>query len=1159
VANEPVLVKAVEPPAWRIVSTTAPTNIPTHDVQRVTVKATAGELYFIAGANFFGPVSVNLSSAELQGQLEAVLGAGNVEVTGGPGDAGGTNPYVVTFTGALEGQEVELAVFALLPNPATESVEVTPVTKPGGTLELTAINVGADTDGSTVTVNDVLPSKLAGTTASGYEKYLAGGVSSEGKGEHAIPCTSTPPTFTCTFTGVMATGDALHVKVPVSVQPGGSPSAVNAASVSGGNAEHPVSISAPVTLSDTPAVFGVAPGSTVVATSTRQAGAHPNVTTSFTMSTLRSEVPSGSLKDVRADLPPGLVGNTVGMPRCAAAKVFLAECPRDTIVGIATVNIGTLGIFDTPVYNIAPSPGEPAAFLFSAIIIPVRLDTSVLSDGDYAVRVTAANLSEAAPILSTSVTIWGVPADHQGPGPINVFTFENNPGALGGPSTGATRIPLLTNPTQCSSPLTGRVEVDEWGAQGVFSGESSPMGWLTGCGRLDSSGSMSMLPDTLEAGSPAGYAFGLHVPQGNDPDALSQSTVKRVVTALPMGTVISPSAAWGLQACSEEQFYGPAAERGLERPALPGGCPRESQVGTLEIRTPALALPLTGDVYLAKPDCGPCSPEDAQDGRMVRLYAQVVGEGESGIVVKLEGRASVNQQTGQVTATFDNDPPLPFSDLKLTLGGGSRATLANPRVCGPVSTSLDLTPWTNPFTTDFTALSAFEINQGCIAPQFNPSFVAGTTNIQAGEYSPFTLSFGRSDRDQILNGLQMQLPPGMLGSLANVPLCKEPQAAEGTCSEQSLIGHTQVLTGPGGTPFLVSGGKVFLTESYKGAPFGLSIVVPAVAGPYTLSGTTGHGTVVVRAAINIDPHRVTLTVTSDPLPTILDGIPLQLKAVNVTIDRPQFTLNPTSCAKMGITGRLTSKESPGVAISSPFQVTNCAGLGFKPQFKVSTSGHTSRANGASLDAKVIYPRGPKLANVAKVKVSLPKQLPSRLTTLQKACPAATFEANPGSCPRDSMVGIARASTPILPVGLTGPAYFVSHGGEAFPNLIVVLQGYGVRVDLVGDTFISKAGITSSTFNQVPDVPISSFELYLPEGPFSALAANGNLCKSNLTMPTMFAGQNGMVLKQSTKIAVTGCGKAKTARNARKARRASRARRSSRSATIKTGHGQGRKS
>jgi hypothetical protein len=342
-----------------------------------------------------------------------------------------------------------------------------------------------------------------------------------------------------------------------------------------------------------------------------------------------------------------------------------------------------------------------------------------------------------------------------------------------------------------------------------------------------------------------------------------------------------------------------------------------------------------------------------------------------------------------------------------------------------------------------------------------------------------------------------------------------------------LIGHVNVLTGPGANPFLVTGGQVFLTEGYKGAPYGLSIVVPAVAGPYTLSGTTGHGTVVVRAKIQVNPIDAHLTVTSDALPSMLDGIPLQLQVVNAVIDKPGFTFNPTSCSKMAIAAHLTSTEGLSADRSSPFQVTNCANLKFTPKFSVSTTGKTSKANGAGLNVKLAYPAGSmgSQANIGRVKVELPKQLPSRLTTLQKACLAATFEANPASCPSQSIVGHAKVVTPILPVPLEGPAYFVSHGGEEFPQLIIVLQGYGTTVHLVGSTFISKAGITSSTFKQVPDVPVGTFELTLPQGKFSALAANGNLCTTKkLAMPTSFVAQNGVVINTRTPIVPTGCSK-----------------------------------
>ena len=1043
---------------------------------------------------------------------------------------------------------------------------------PAGTGELmvTAVNVGGTaTDGSTITIRDTLPAGLVATGISAVDQYAAGSYSfGSTRAGSALTCT-TPPTLVCTRTAVVEPGDQLLVMVKVKVEAVAPESVVNQASVSGGGSAQGASVSSATTVSAEPAGFGLTPSSVFAAVSSHKAGAHPDVTTGFALNTTGlkivnttpSGITAGDPRDIRFDLPPGLIGNTVGMPQCTAARAsgFTVEggCPASTVVGVAsTAHLlgGAEANSINLVYNIEPSPGEPAAFLFVVQgLAPVRLDTSLLSDGNYAVRVTASNLNQAEPVLASYVTIWGVPADHQGLGPIfasPAFIPAAEATQVGGPSSSSVRTPLLSNPTQCSTSLTAVVEDDSWRQPGVFQKQTLPLGSMSDCGLLAFSASMSMLPDTLQAGAPAGYSLDLHVPQIATPDGVTQPYVKKVVTALPMGTVVSPSAAQGLAACSNEQFYG--TERGVQKPALPGSCPRESQVGTVQIATPALPQPLTGEVYLASPECNPCTPEDAQGGRMVRLFVQVVGEGESGIVVKLEGRASINQQTGQVTATFDNNPQLPFSEFKLTLGGGSRATLANPRACGPATTTMSLTPWTTPFGSEISAFSTFEINQGCITPQFNPSFVAGTTSIQAGEFSPFTVSFGRGDSDEFLNGLQMQMPPGLLGSLSGVPLCKEPQAALGTCGQESLIGHTQVLTGPGATPFLVTGGQVFLSEGYKGAPFGLSIVVPTVAGPYTLAGSTGHGTVVVRAAINIDASTAALTVTSDPLPTAFDGIPLQLKVVNVTVDRPGFTFNPTNCNKLQIVGTLTSKESAGVSVSSPFQATNCAGLGFKPQFIVTTSGKTSRAAGASLDAKVIYPSGAKLANIAKVKVDLPKQLPSRLTTLQKACTAAVFQANPGACPAASVVGIAKASTPILPVPLTGPVYFVSHGGEAFPSLIVILQGYGVRVDLVGSTFISKQGITSSTFKQVPDVPINSFELYLPEGLHSALAANGNLCTSKLVMPTAFVGQNGATIHVATKIGVSGCPKAKAVKKKSSKKKAKQARKASHR------HGKGRK-
>ncbi len=1187
---------AAESPRWAIVSISNPTNLkpnsPRNEAQEVVVDATGGSFTLTvvapgSEADTTVPIAYNASAIEVQSALEALnsVGSGNVAVVGGPGS---TSPYVVTFVG--EDGDKPLATMAVDSSlliggnaTATATVKVKGVYPPQ--FIVTATNVGgASTDGSTVTVSDIFKgTDVRPTAVTGVDAY-GNGTFINDRGFFSSPsCINASPVVSCEFSGKVDPGDTLTMAVTLEVTEaqtfGNEP---NEAIVSGGGISGSA-VSGELMISDIPSNFGPSPGSVVATTSTSQAGAHANVTTAFSMVTKEFDSTPADAKDIRFDLPPGLVGNTVGMSRCTMQQVLNQKtvpnsCPSDAMVGMATLNIEqkerpfVQGVV-TPVWNIAPAPGEPAAFAFETVLFPARLDTSVLSDGNYSARVTAPSLGEAGQVLWSSITIWGVPADHNGPGEDRSEFTNRGSQAFGGPNPGQTRVPLLTNPQQCSEPLNAGMSTDSWTNPGAFvSSEPVPMGTLTGCDQLSLESSFTMLPDTLEAGAPAGYSFDLNVPQRNEPDGLATPNVKNVKLTLPAGVVVSPSAAVGLRACSDAQFFGPGPRE--QQPAQPGNCPREAQVGKVKIKTPALEETLEGEVYLAEPECNPCTPEDARDGRMIRLFLQVVSEGEGGIVVKLAGRGQIDQQTGQITTTFENNPQLPFDSLKLELGGGPRATLANPRTCGPVTSNMDLTPWSTPFTSDSMPFYGFEVNQGCFGPQFSPSFAAGLTNLQAGEYGPFTLSFGRGDHDQFLGGLELHMPPGLLGSLAHVPLCAEPQAAQGTCSQQSLIGHTQVLTGPGADPFLVTGGQVFLTEGYKGAQFGLSIVVPAVAGPYTLAGTTGHGTVVVRAQIFIDPHTAALTVRSDPLPTMLDGIPLQLKVVNVTIDRNEFTFGPTSCSKMQVAGTLASTEGASAPVASPFQVTNCASLAFKPKFVVSTSGKTSKANGASLSVKLTYPNAPQgaEANIHSVKVDLPKQLPSRLTTLQKACIAVQFETNPAGCPAASVVGHAKATTPLLPVPVEGPAYFVSHGGEAFPSLIVVLQGYGVTVDLVGTTFISKAGITSSTFTAVPDVPVGSFELTLPQGRFSALTTNGSLCRPTKTvtvhervlrrvrgrlmhvlrpvkktvaqpliMPTGFVAQNGAQFAQATKIAVTGCTtnvkkKSKSAKNASSHRR-----------------------
>jgi hypothetical protein len=1157
---------AQEAPRWEINAIPTPTHIqantPRNETQKLTVDATAGTFTLkvpIVGTEAATTTAIpyEATAAEVQAAIVASVGSGSASVTGGPTTAT-PHEYEVTFEGeqgAIERPLIEVDDSLL---EGTASVgEVSKGVKPAQ-LVIEATNVGGEaTDGSTIAIGDALPAWLTATKVTGLDSY-GSSLSTFNYGGGAPMSCEAAPAISCTYSGRVDPGDQLVVFVEMTAGSAPPAGAVDRATVEGGGARE-AAVEMPLAPDATPASFGPAPGSVFASLSNAQAGGHPNATTSFWLTSGETDNPADNAKDISFDLPPGLVGSTVGMPRCSMTRVIAGTreggqtCPDDTMVGTAEVLLGNAPsehpegfVIVVPIYNIAPSPGEPAAFAFDAVILPVRLDTSVLSDGNYGVRVTAPDIAASAPLLGNTITIWGVPAEHSGPGSNGESIFPA-PHTLGGQDPGQSPVPLLTSPQQCNEPLVATMRTDGWAKPGAFTSQDAPMGTPAGCGLVPFSSSFSFLPDTLEAAAPAGYAFDLNIPQENTAGTLATSSLKDFKLELPEGVVVNPSAAWGLNACSNAQFYGPSHPS--QEPASVANCPREAQVGEVEVETPNLEHPLKGQVFLGTPECDPCTPADAESGKMVRLFVQLVGEGEAGVVVKLEGHGLVDQRTGRITTVFSGTPQVPFNRLHFVLEGGPRAVLANPRTCGPVRASGDLKPWSSGLAPGEQALIGdslpfyeFEITGGCFGPQFNPSLNAGNPNIQAGAYSPFTLAFGRSDHDQFLGGISVTMPPGLLGDIGSVAQCGEPEASQGTCSNGSLIGHVQVLTGPGANPFLVSGGQVFLTGGYEGAPYGLSIVVPAVAGPYTLSGTTGQGTVVVRAKIEVDPSDAHLTVTSDPLPSMLDGIPLQLKVVNVTIDRPGFTFNPTNCGKQAIAASISSTEGMTAGVSSPFQVTNCATLAFKPQFKVSTAGKTSKADGASLAVKLTYPNAPQgsQANIRSVKVDLPKQLPSRLTTLQKACTAAQFDTNPAGCPAASVVGHAKAITPILPVALEGPAYFVSHGGEAFPSLIVVLQGYGVTVDLVGTTFISKAGITSSTFKRVPDVPIGSFELTLPEGRYSALAANGNLCASKLAMPTAFVAQNGAEIHESTPIGVTGCAKAKPLTRMQKLARALKA-------------------
>jgi hypothetical protein len=1014
---------------------------------------------------------------------------------------------------------------------------------------------GSASDGSPITITDELPEGLSldSLGASGEDEYAA--VTKFGTQGADFTCVLR----TCTYTGSVIADDTLVVTFPVDVAasppatcpvPGGASSCVrNVVHVHGGGALD-TSVITPTTVSSADSAFGVAPGGAATALSTTQAGAHPDFTTSIAFNTVnRKGSLAGPIKETQDELPSGFAGDTVDTPACSAAQFSLSECPIGTQLGVTTITLtGQLNRPITePVYNLSPNPGDVAKVGFLVVGNFGIQGEVTLRPGDYGLTTSFHNTDEApAEIDNVTLTIWGVPADESH----DAWRWkrEGTPtqGHFGAsPASG--RVPFFTNPTACTDGvLSATIRVSSWELEEAVG--SMPFGPIVGCDKLTMKPSFTAQATTESAYSATGLNIGLAIPQTYDnADGLATSTLKGAVVALPEGMTVNPSAGAGAGACSQVAFEEEGPEVLVDK-----GCPNDSKLGTVEIKTPALSEEALGSVFLAE-------PEHNQFGSLLAIY-MVARIPDRGIVIRTAGKVVADLATGRLSTVFDDLPPLPFSLFTLSFRQGATSPLVTPPSCGEYTVSGELTPWADPGAVLNVQSLPFSISRGfdggaCPAnghPPFNPQVIAGTQSNEAGSYSPMYIRVIREDGEQEITRFSSRLPRGLTANLTGVPFCPDgaiaaargrtgaEEEAQPSCPAGSQIGHTLVGAGVGSV-LAYAPGKVYMAGPYNGAPFSIVAITSAKVGPFDL------GTVVVREALKLNPLTAAVTVdasASDPIPHIIKGIVVHVRDIRVYIDtKPNFTLNPTNCERMAFSATVSGSgvdfTSPSddvpVTVNDPFQAADCQSLKFKPAFKVSTSGKTSRKNGASLIATLTYPSAPQgsQANIRSVKVLLPKQLPSRLTTLQKACPAATFNANPAGCPQTSKVGSATATTPILPVPLTGPAYFVSYGGAKFPELVVVLQGYGVTVELHGETSINeKTGITSSTFRTVPDQPVRSFQLILPQGPNSALAANGNLCMTRLAMPTAFTAQNGTTIHQSTSIAVTGCPRHKT----RKARR-----------------------
>jgi uncharacterized repeat protein (TIGR01451 family) len=1052
---------------------------------------------------------------------------------------------------------------------------------PGGTgfIVISVYNIGAASSIGTVTVTDVLPPGMTATDAGLMHEESIRHELWKCEGTTVVTCTNVPPMETLAGGGGGPRDQgplfAPQIGIAVTVDPKTperklpnclkEPKFCNHVTVASGGAQTSASTTEPITVSSTPAGFGIAGWdvwlSNADGTIDTQAGSHPYLATfSLDLNTNLNEfggwhMAGGAVRVIEVNLPPGFVGDPSAVPQCPrelfdGGENGLSHCPPDSQVGIVTSVISNGTSFDREaVYDLVPRPGAPATFGFTVVGINGLLDAAVRSGSDYGITTHIDNVPERA-IEGGVVTLWGVPADPSH----DAWRAGFGGCAANCPASGAPLKPFLTLPTSCAGQPEFSVRANTWQHPNVAVQASVPSHDANGdptsyrgCEHLAFGPSISAKPDTAKADTPAGFTFELQPPLGglSEPNGLSTADIQGTTVTLPEGLVINPGQAAGLQACQE-------SESGIGTAEAPR-CPLASKVGTVTAKTPLLEgsaeKELQGNVYVMQ-----SNPPNLK---------LLVAPSADGINVKQVLNVHLGEATGQLVTTTANFPQAPVTDVKLSFSGGAQAALATPTACGSYTTTSDFTPWSSPFVADAFPTASFATTKGpggsaCPSSPlpFAPSLAAGSTTDQAGAFTNFSLLLQRGDGQQRIERLQFKEPAGLAGLISNVPLCPEPLAAEGKCSEASRIGHAAVASGPGPYPLTIpqpgqpeSG--IYLTGPYQGAPFGLSIVTHVIAGPFDLEAGTPCDCIVTRAKIEIDPRTGQITVTTDPLPQIVAGVPTDLRLVNSVIDRPNFLFNPTNCAPQEFTGTAWGTPPPGVggpgataAISSHFGVGFCHELAFTPKVSVTTAAKSSKANGASLLFKVGYPKG-ALGSQSwfnEAKFDLPKQLPARLSTIQKACLAGVFEANPAGCPPASLIGHAIVHTQVLPVPLTGPVYFVSHGGAKFPDAVIVLQGDGVTVDLVGETFIKgKTGITSATFRNTPDVPFESIEVTVPSGPFSEFGANlpakahGSFCGQKLVMPTFFKAQNGLEIHQNTKVGVTGCPKARKAHKAYRAR------------------------
>jgi hypothetical protein len=870
-----------------------------------------------------------------------------------------------------------------------------------------------------------------------------------------------------------------------------------------------------------PANYGIESVGASLATS--QAGAHADFTSNVTLKTENFELP-GLTRDVSIELPQGLLANPNAVFKCSAVQFVSTDvegksnatgCPQESQVGVTHISFsnshaGTTDFIE-PVFNLQPSPGEPARLGFIALNYPILIDTELRPD--YGVTAMVKGADTLATLFKTETTLWGVPADESHDAErMTPYESAHNQGAIETPTgtrKGGAPVPFMFNPTRCGVPLPLRATAVSYQLPDVISEGRTSLPPATGCDLLDFKPQISIKPTTTQAESSSGLNVKLTFPTGGfeHPNLLVEAEQRKAEVALPEGMTVNPSQANGLGACSEADFARESATS-----VIGEGCPESAKIGTVSARSPLLEETAEGSLYVASPHQNPF-------GTLIALY-MILKVPERGVSVKLAGKVTPNPTTGQLVATFDEIPQLPISSFELHFREGARSPLVTPPACGTYASTATFTSWAGQVVTTRPTFEVAGGANGAPCPNgalpFRPGFEAGAISNNAASYSPYYLHFSRGDGEQELTRASTLFPPGSLAKLAGVSQCSDAaiaaararsgaeELASPSCPSGSLIAHLLVGAGVGSTLTYVPG-KAYLAGPYRGNPLSVAAVVPAVAGPFDL------GTVVVREGLRLDPETAQAEIDgdrSDLFPHILAGIPVKLRDVRIYVDRPTFTLNPTSCDREAFHARLwgggldpfSQADDTPASLAARFQAANCSRLGFKPRLALKLIGGTKRAAHPALRATLRARK--KDANIGRAIVTLPHSAFLDQSHIRTVCTRVQFTAE--ACPRRSVYGRATAFSPLLDKPLSGPVYLRSSRHE-LPDLVVALHGI-VDVNLVG-RIDSLKGQIRTTFESVPDAPVSKFVLRMQGAKKGLIVNSRNLCAAPSRATVELTGQN----------------------------------------------------